>query len=128
MDPPRKQILPSPRMSRCRALLIVALAVVMGFAVVRLGLFGLVVAIPAMVLARALAGSLWAPIVYSRVAVSLWQLLSGQRAAEALQAALFALGGWLFGREQVDGVWRAIWSMPSGPENRGPGDGGADQV
>ena len=110
----------------CRrgSLQVVVLAVIAGFAVARFDTLGLVAAIPALVFARSITGSLWAPLCFYLVSGSVFDLILNQPPEHALRQAMVAIVVWGFRPREVDVVWRTVWggadtsSEPGGGRDR----------
>jgi hypothetical protein len=102
----------------------VVLAVIAGFAVARFDALGLIAAIPALVFARSITGSLWAPLCFYLVSGSVFDLILSQPPEHALRQATVAVVVWGFRPREVDLVWRAVWggadtsSEPGGDRDR----------
>ncbi len=115
------QGLSSRPLCRRGSLQVVLLSAADGLAVAHLDMLGLIAAIPALVLARSITGSLWAPLCFYLVSGSVFDLLLSRPPEHALRQAMVAIVVWGFRPREVDGVWRAVWGG-AGESPRPEGD------
>jgi hypothetical protein len=111
-QPPR----PLTRETAHRVVVAAALA---GWLMARLGLLGVLLALPLVVGASRLAGTTRGTMCFLWLSTALWCLVVGRPAELAFLFSALAVCYWLFAPDEVDGLWRALW-RPGPPDGRAP--------
>jgi hypothetical protein len=100
---------------------VVVAAALAGWLVARLGLLGVLLALPLVVGASRLAGTTRGTLCFLWLSTAVWCLIVGRPAELALLFSALAVCYWLFAPDEVDGLWRALWRP-------GPADGRASRA